>query len=181
MAFGEKTFGNPPGESLEGIPFIFLFRQLMREANNLLEAEQLIEAAQRTNAYLYVIGQAGETPGGRVFLTDRSSVESYPANSPWRDRSEKNTLFPAIADVVYTSAREDRVAETIRRYHGNFSPETLMQLTRELALSSNLQNVIFKPSTLEAWISNAGTQSGEAGKASNQGWLHLELADLLRR
>ncbi len=44
-----------------------------------------------------------------------------------------------------------------------------------------MQNVVFKPKTLETWVSNAGFQKNETGKACNQKWYYFNFGEELRK
>ncbi|MGA1867776.1 MAG: C45 family autoproteolytic acyltransferase/hydrolase [bacterium] len=176
MAFGEMGYGNPPGESLEGIPFVFLFRKLMREADSLDDAKRIIEAARRTCSYVYVICDAKKENNAEkalLFVTDKSSVRTFSENTILED-TLKGREYPALDDVVYGGAKNEKLYESISRFYGALSPETLKEIATIIALKSNMQNVIFKPATLEAWVSHATDAHGEEGKACNQEWFYFD-------
>jgi isopenicillin-N N-acyltransferase like protein len=183
MAFGEMGYGSPPGESLEGIPFVFLYRKLMREADNLDDVIRIISEARRTCSYVYVISDAKTEDHDRkalLFVSDRDRVEFYPADTPLVD--ERNAVsYPAIKDVVYGGAKSEELYDQLMSYHGRISPETLMEIAKPVALRGNVQNVIFKPATLEAWVTNAATAGrDEEGMAVNQKWYYFDFGAALR-
>ena len=70
--------------------------------------------------------------------------------------------------------------QAIMDNYGQLSLDTLKVIAKSVGLKSNMQNVIFKPATLEAWVSNATTAKGEDGKAYNQKWFHFDLGRLLK-
>ncbi len=183
MAFGEMGYGSPPGESLEGIPFVFLYRKLMREADNLDDAIRIISEARRTCSYVYVISDAKAEDDDRkalLFVSDRDRVEFYPANTALVDERDA-VSFPAIKDVVYGGAAAEVLYEKINAYHGSISPETLMEIVKPVALRGNVQNVIFKPGSLEAWVTNAATSGrDEEGMAAHQKWYYFDFGAALR-
>lgn len=184
MTFGEMGYGNPPGESLEGIPFIFLFRKLMREASTIEDAQRLIAAGPRTNSYVYVLGD-GKAESGKtsalLFITDRGRVLTFAENTLLKDERKGGDTYLPIDDVVYGGAKGDLLYEEILRHHGAIGPATFMEMTKPVSLKSNLLNVILRPATLEAWVANATEEDGEPGKAANQRWLHFEFAKALKR
>lgn len=183
MAFGEMGYGNPPGESLEGIPFVFLFRKLMREADNLDDVIRIISEARRTCSYVYVISDAKAEDHDRkalLFVSDRDRVEFYPANTALVDERDA-VSYPAIKDVVYGGAKSEELNAQLMSYHGRISPETLMEIAKPVALRGNVQNVIFKPATLEAWVTNAATDGRDVeGMAVNQKWYYFDFGAALR-
>ncbi len=185
MGFGEMGYGDPPGETLEGIPFIFLFRKLMREADTLEDAQNIISGAQRTSSYVYVVSDAKKKPGetnALLFITDRNRFLTFEENTHLIDEREEEDgdTYPAIDDVVYGGAKGEELHDVIQEYYGRISIDTLKEMTKPISLKSNMQNVIFKPATLEAWVSNANGEKGEKGKAANRDWLYLDLADILK-
>jgi hypothetical protein len=183
LTFGEMGYGNPPGESLEGIPFVFLFRKMMREADSIEEIRRTIESAQRTNSYVFVFGDAKQQAGpakGRLFIADRGRVLNFAENTDMVDEREGGDSYPAIENVVYGGARGEVLHGSILEHYGTIDPEVLKKIAAQVSLKSNLHNVILRPRTMEAWFSNASLARGVEGKASSQPWLHLDFSEALR-
>ncbi len=183
LTFGEMGYGDPPGENLEGIPFVFLFRKMMREADSIEDIKQSIETAQRTNSYVFVFGDAKQQAGSaraRLFIADRGRVLSFAENTHMVDGREKGDNYPAIDDVVYGGARGEKLHASILEHYGRIDPETLKLIADEVSLKSNLHNVILRPGTMEAWFSNASLAKGVQGKASRQPWVHFDFSQALR-
>jgi len=185
MAFGEMGYGNPPGESLNGIPFPFLFRKLMREADTLAQAEEIIKNAVRTCSYVYLISDAkvkDPAEGSLLFITDRGRVKISRENTLLVDErpgKKKDLKYLPIDDVVYGGAKSDDLYKSILKHYGNIDENSLQEIAKDAALRSNMQNVIFKPRTLEAWVSNAGLGKGDEDKASNREWFYFNLQEEL--
>ena len=184
LAFGEMGYGNPPGESLEGIPFVFLFRKLMREADTLAQARQMILEARRTCSYAYMISDVksrNDAARALLFITDRQKVRTSGENTPLVDERDGDT-YPAIDDVVYGGAEAEKLSELLSEYHGRISPEVLMKITGPVSLKGNMQNVIFRPDTLETWVSNAANATRDRqGKAAYQKWFYFDFGKALGR
>lgn len=183
MAFGEMGYGSPSNETLEGIPFVFLYRKLMREANTLKEATQMIENAKRTCSYVYMISDAKipfHTTNALLFVADSEKVEKYPENTYLEDR-KKTRKYPAIDDVVYGGPKAEILHEVLTVNYGKITPYVLMDITKKISLDENMQNVVFKPNTLEAWVSNANRKKKEAGKACNQKWFYFNFGEELKK
>ncbi|MGA1842777.1 MAG: C45 family autoproteolytic acyltransferase/hydrolase [bacterium] len=182
MSFGEMGYGDPPGESLEGIPFIFLFRKLMREADTLDDAKRIINNSIRTCSYIYVIADA--KPGNNeknalLFMTDRDRVKIFTENMPLVDERD-NTEYPPIDDIIYGGAKMEESYEVLSEYYGKISVQILMKISQVISLKGNMQNVIFRPKTLEAWVSNASNNTrDEKGKACNQRWFYFDFKKAL--
>jgi hypothetical protein len=183
MTFGEMGYGDPPGESLEGIPFIFLFRKLMREADTLNDAKRIINIAQRTCSYIYMICDAkieDDSTKALLFMTNRNGVEIFGENATLVDEREGET-YPPIDDVIYGGAKMDKTYKAISKYYGQISPHWLIEIAKIISLKGNMQNVIFKPKTLEAWVSNASNNTrDEQGKACYQKWFYFNFSQALK-
>jgi len=184
MSFGEMGYGDPPGESLEGIPFVFLFRRLMREAHTLDDVRSIIQNAQRTCSYIFMITDAkagDDSKKALLFMTDRNRVKVFGENTPLTDERE-GTEYPPIDDVIYGGARMEETYEAISEQYGRIDPDILMKLAMRIALKGNMQNVVFRPGTLDAWVSHAANDTrDEEGRACNQQWFYFNFGDALRR
>ena len=70
------------------------------------------------------------------------------------------------------------VAERIRDLYGKIDAETLQDIIKYPATNeTNLHNAIFRPSTLDLWVSHAG---GDGAPASEQPYAAFNLNDLLQ-
>ena len=184
MAFGEMGYGSPDNETLEGIPFVFLYRKLMREADGLDDAVRMIKEARRTCSYVYMISDAKipfHQTNALLFVVDRDRVETYPANTLLQDRKKKRT-YPPLEGVVYGGPKAEPLHQSLVKDYGKITPATLMEMTKAISLDENMQNVVFKPGTLEAWVSHATADKSDAGKACNQKWYYFNFGqELLKR
>ncbi|OGF27917.1 hypothetical protein A2303_07730 [Candidatus Falkowbacteria bacterium RIFOXYB2_FULL_47_14] len=183
MAFGEMGYRDPPNEDLRGIPFIFLFRKLMRETDSLAEAEAMIRSSQRTCSYAYMISDHKSVNGPKalLFIADRDRVIAFRDNTLLVDETDghRDKYLP-IVDVVYGGRYGDIMYKALTREHGRINEHVLMEMTKEISMESNMQNVVFRPSTLEAWISNASMKSGDKGRACFQTWFRLDLKKMFK-
>lgn len=181
LALGEMGYGNPAGEeTLEGLPFVFLFRKILREADSLDQALEIIRAAKGTCSYAYVLGD-GAAGRAALVTVNRSRFDVVYPEGAFHDR-RSGSLWPGIADVSYVSADQERFRELIRARHGRLDVAGLKTIAKEIARKSNIQNVIFRPETLEAWVSHAeSVRRDEAGRAANQKWFYMDYSDALAR
>ncbi len=180
MAFGEKGEGSKVEETLEGTPFVFLFRKLMREADTLDQAVRMIREAKRTCAYSFLISDAkAEKTKAFLIFSDKENVILFGPDRPFTDpRNQKQ--YPGIKDVVYNGADKEDLFRAIRSDYGKINPATLKKISIKVARQSNIQNVIFNPLTLESWVSHAATSNrDEKGRASNQAWFYFNFKHAL--
>ncbi|MBF0100542.1 MAG: hypothetical protein HQK77_06500 [Desulfobacterales bacterium] len=178
MAFGEMGYGNPVGERLDGIPFIFLFRKLMRESDCIETASEIIADARRTCSYVYLIGSAKEH-NAILYVTSPDEVKMFQENIVLIDNIHHD-VYHAVDDVVYGGAKTEVLFEEISKNYGKISPEIFMQMTKPISLKGNMQNVVFDLAELKAWVSNASTQKGESGKACHQPWVTFNFEEEFR-
>ena len=183
MAFGEMGYGNPPGETLEGIPFVFLFRKLMREADTLEDAVKIIKNAKRTCSYVYLISDAkkkNDAVNGLIFVTDRQRFLTFKENTRLEDERDED-VYPALDDVLYAGARAEKLYLALKENLGHISTSILMDISKKVSLKGNIQNVVFKPQTLETWSSYAANDKLDArGKACNQKWFYFDFRSQLK-
>ncbi len=183
MAFGEMGYGNPPNETLEGIPFVFLFRKLMRETSRLDEAVAMIKAAKRTCSYVYLISDAKRSEAetnALMFISDRDRVLTFRENTVLEDERDDD-VFPALDDTLYAGARAKKLYRALSEGYGELDAQALMEISKRVSLKGNIQNVVFKPETLESWSSYATTSDphDEGGKACNQKWFYFDFKTAL--
>ncbi len=182
MAFGEMGYGDPDEETLEGIPFIFLYRKLMRESQTIDDALEIIQNVKRTCSYIYVISDAKKSSEKALLIANNAKeVVVFKENQDIYDPQSKTT-YPKIDDVVYGSAEGDKLHQIITEKYGQIDLPVIKEIAKEIAAKSNVQNVIFNPETLESWVSNAkGTAIDEEGRACNQEWFYFNFKDALNR
>ena len=182
MAFGEKGEGSKSVETLEGIPFVFLFRKLMREADTLEDALELIRNAKRTCAYSYVISSSkpGASDAALIFSSPEDFAVYRPEQSFFDPRKQRQ--YPGIKDVVYNGADKEKLYTSIMESHGSIDVSGLKEISIRVARKSNIQNVIFNPLTLESWVSHAATPARDLkGRASNQKWFYFNFKEAISR
>ena len=181
MAFGEKGEGNKAAETLEGTPFVFLFRKLMREAGTLDRAVEMIREAKRTCAYSFLISDAksGTTKAVLIF-SDKDKIKIYEPGRSFTDPRDRKE-YPGLKDVVYNGADKKDLFRAITSAYGRIDTEALKEIAVKVARKSNIQNVIFNPVTLESWVSHAATPvRDEKGRAANQAWFYFNFKDALQ-
>jgi hypothetical protein len=181
MSFGEKGSGGAP-ETIEGTPFPFLFRKLMREASSINDVERILRSAKKTCAYVYMFTDAKATDDlekAAMFIVDRYSVVRV--SDDQNQKRERAGRFPPLENIIYFGVYPDKMYSQLTQNYGNIGPEVLMQITKYIAMDSNMQNVIFAPETLEAWVSNADNSWwGDKGRACNQKWYYFDLNKALK-
>ncbi len=184
--------------TLRGLPMPFLLRRVLEEAGTLEDAARIVRTAPRTVGHNYVIASGKE---GRaialetthslcvLFTDDREGTLDYafpvtdvlyradPALSPqvrrWQTCSNGYPNPPAGSRAY--DVRYRKQGELLQRYHGQITPEVARAIARAIAPPSNIQSVIYSPSTLEFWVANADTTT----RAAERPYQHFSFSELL--
>lgn len=181
MAFGEMGYGNHNYETLEGIPFVFLFKKLLRESDSIQEALQIVRESSRTCSYVYQFSSAVQDPGGKgmMLVSDYQRFTTITDNQRFYNERE-DRYYDGINDVIYAGHETGLLNEFMVKHYGEHDLETFKELAKVAAMRGNVQDVIMKPETLEAWMVNASnTSKDEQGKACNQQWYYFNFGEIL--
>ncbi|MEI6083777.1 MAG: C45 family peptidase [Verrucomicrobiota bacterium] len=151
VGLSEMGFGNPPGETLRGTPMPFLLKNVLRYANSAPEGATLIRAAPRTNSYIYFLGdRQGHALG---LITSAQHCEIHAANELDKLTVGKHVL-PQFKDLVYAGHYDEKQAELTGQLQGTFDLATLQDLSRQIAMKSNLHTVIYDLTAAKFWVAN---------------------------
>ncbi len=181
MAFGEMGYGNRNFETLEGIPFVFLFKKLLREADSIQEALQIVNDSQRTCSYVYQFSGTSQDSAdhGVMLVSDYQRFESLSDAQEFCDEGD-DRCYDGINDVLFAGHTTDKLRAFMVQHYGDHDLESFKELAKVAAMKGNVQNVIMKPETLEAWMVNASnTSKDEIGKACNQQWYYFNFGEMI--
>jgi isopenicillin-N N-acyltransferase-like protein len=174
VALSEMGFGNPPGETLAGVPMPFLLKNVLRYADTAEEAAAIVRAARRTNSYVYFFGDKHNNPIG--LITSAQHCLAYHANE--RDTLEVgNATLPQFRDVVYGGHYEKKQAQLVGEMQGKLDVETIQQLARQIAMKSNLQTVIYDLTADKIWVANRKDKV----RASDRPYVAFSLAEAWKK
>ncbi|MBN1941868.1 MAG: peptidase C45 [Phycisphaerae bacterium] len=161
----------------DGEPMAFLFRRAMEDADTLKEAVNVFRRAKRTCEYYYVISD-GKIPDARgLYCSPEKCLVLAPGET------HEPELPDAVADgVVFSRPSGLKVLlKWIRAGYGRFTPAKALRLMdRPVAMSSNLQNVLFAPETLEMWVAQAIRAGSPNFQACHQPYQYYNFTRLLR-
>jgi isopenicillin-N N-acyltransferase-like protein len=169
VALSEIGHGDPPGETLHGIPMPFLMKNVLRHADDAGQAAAIVRAAPRTNSYIYFFG---DRHGGAVgMITSRQQVAIYhPNQQPFIE--EKGRHYRQFTDVLYAGHYQDAQADLIERMHGAFDIPAIRDLARQIATRSNLHTVIYDLTGSRIWVANRT----RAQRAADRPYVEFDLA-----
>ncbi len=170
VALSEIGFGDPPAETLHGMPMPFLLKNVLRYANNAPEGETLVRAAPRTNSYIYFLGDKDRDAIGMI--TSAQSVLSFRVNG--QDTvSFRGKDYPQFQDVIYAGHYQNKQAGLVKEMLGTFDVATVQELARQIAMKSNLQTVIYDLTAEKIWVANRKDNT----RASDRPYVEFDLHD----
>ncbi len=170
VALSEMGFGNPPGETLAGIPMPFLLKNVLRYADTAGDGAAIIRAARRTNSYVYFLGDRHNDPIGMV--TSAQRCLAYRANEREELEVDGQTM-PQFRDIVYGGHYEDRQEKLVSEMQGKINVSTIQELAKRIAMKSNLQTVIYDLTADKIWVANRKDNV----RAADRPYVEFSLAD----
>lgn len=184
VAISELGYGGPgnqqpgisdpePQETLSGIPMIFLLKRILQYADGVEQATAIIKSADRTNYYVYVVGDGitvGAVPKARGYISTSKFCHVYKDNDP-------KYPIPPLDDVVYGSHYNEKCYDLLGQFYGKIDPSVMMdKIAPAISMRDNLQCVVYDPKNLRLWVANA---EGSKGRACEQDYVAFELGDAL--
>ncbi len=161
ITLGEMGYGSPPNETLRGKPMPFLLRDVLQHASNLKDVRKILKESPGTNSFVFVMSD-GKSNEAELYVKDR---DRFVANLPGTPVQDGDVTLPAISGISYGGHYEDRMAEVLQQYRGRINPELLMKtIIPDIAMPSNFQNVVYSPTDLKFWVSNAPDKKTRAAE-----------------
>lgn len=156
----------------DGVPMATLMRRALEECSTLDEVMDLWKNSPRTCEYYYVFADGKTNRAVGVSALPESIEFIHPGQTHER-------LGDGIEDAVVLSAgsRLDKLRERVNQKHGKIDAETGKWLmSRPVAMSSNLHNVLFVPADGILYVANADHKY----PAAERPYVKLDLHELLR-
>jgi len=137
-------------DTYDGIPMVFLMKDVVRRSKTLTDAVMRVRRAPRTSCYLYCLGDAARQDA-RALKTSHRIVESY---------SPKTLPHEQLPDCVYMSMGIDskwnaKVGGVLKGAYGRIDPEVAMQQVMHGLGTGNLHAVCFDATAGKVWVANA--------------------------
>jgi len=173
ITLGEMGYGGPPNETLRGETMPFLLRRVLTYSQNLSNVRSIISSAVGTNSYVYVMSD-GKTQEAEMYVRDRDRFLVY---GPGQDISDGDEQIKGLPLLVYGGHNNVLMGELLEKEAGSITPEFLMNtFIPQIAMRSNFHNVIYKPSRLHLWVSNA---AGKKLRAAEQPYTFFDFRGAL--
>jgi len=156
---GGKGYG-----SWKGLPMSFLLRLVLENTASLDEIVSLLKSTPRTCEYHYIFSD-GKTARAMAVHVTADQLHFIPegiASQFFYEHPTPSENPPEDCLVLTGWDHYDKLLSCIKADYGKIGLSELQTAIRHVALSSNLHNAIFSPTTLEAWISHAGPNNEPA-------------------
>jgi hypothetical protein len=174
ITLGEMGYGDRPDETIYGEPMPFLLRDVLAKAKNLADVRRIISTSPGTNRYVYLMSD-GKAKEAEIYIRDRNRFLVFKPGQQLLD--EKND-FPPIKDITYGGHYHDRMTDLLTANHGKLDPALIIkEVIPKMAMPSNFQNVVYDPSNLRFWVSNAKSPTE---RAAEQPYTAFDLGQALR-
>jgi hypothetical protein len=153
-------FGDP--ETLQGIPFPILLRDILYYDSTLEEATKRMAGAVRTNQYHYSIGDPA-APGAKAKLyfasntrcdqfTDSEFVTTHPCVTP-------NPFCEKIENAIYwkkhNGGGNQIMFDAIKARYGAIDSTRAIEIAVAAGTEGTLTSIIYNATTREFWVANA--------------------------
>jgi len=169
ITLGEMGYGDPEGETLRGMPMVFLLREVLSKAESLNDVRKILKEAKGNNSYVFLMTD-GKRNEASMFIKDKDRFLEF---KPGQDVDEKGQTLPGIKNIVYGGHYLDRMTKDLNESKGMITPEKLMKdIIPNLAMPGNFHNVVYRPEDLQLWVSNA---KGEGQPAYSQPYTFFDL------
>ena len=155
----------------DGAPMATLMRRALEECSTLDEVMELWKSSPRTCEYYYVFADGKTNQAVGVSALPESIEFIFPGQTHPR-------LGDGIEDAVVLSAgsRLEKLRERVTQKHGQIDAEVGKWLmSRPVAMSSNLHNVLFVPADGVLYVANADHRR----PAAERSYVKLDLRELL--
>ncbi|NOY80808.1 MAG: hypothetical protein GXP31_07360 [Kiritimatiellaeota bacterium] len=165
LAMGEMGGG---GEGyVDGIPMMFLVRQVMENYDNVRDALAWIRSVPRTCEYFYVLSSAKgkDMVGIASWAAKLAEKKGVPDLQVIEAGASHPMLQRPLKDCVLMSAgkRYQTLVDRVAANYGKITPEIAWKIMRQgVAMRSCLHVALFMPETLDFWVADAGVRGEPA-------------------
>lgn len=184
VSFPDNTnFGN---ETYEGIPFVYLLRDILQFDNSYSDTVNRITNANRTCDLILGVGD-GNANTFRGFAYSASQLEVYDDKNlePWNNTAD--TWHPRIPDIVYWGmdwlcpAYSRPLAHQLQSLYGNITPENTISNITSIVQTGDVHLAVYDLTEQLMYVSfMASTNSSvpEPQMAYDRQFTRLNLTDL---
>lgn len=170
-------------DSFDGIPFMFLLRDILQFDKSLDEATTRLKSAKRTTSLMYAVGD-GEMGQARSFQTSRTLCNVFDPNNlePLTD------THPRIEDIVYwgmswnVPSYDKPLHDMLEKNYGKLTGEVTIREILPTVHTGSLQVAVYDLTNMIVWTANArGDKETGPMKAFERAYVKLDMNELFNR
>jgi hypothetical protein len=164
-------------ESLQGIPFPVLLRDVIWHDTTLDQALARMQGATRTNQYHYCVADpAAPDPQGRLLFTSGSRFDAYGDVSVTTHPCTGLVPFhAALDDVIYwkkhNGGGNENLYNAILTRYGDIGPAEAVDIAKADGVDSTVLSVVYHNTEREFWVAVAEGMN----PAHEQAYVHFDL------
>lgn len=149
-------------ETLNGIPFPFLLRDILYYDGSLDEALDRMRNATRTNQYHYCVADPdAEDPKARLLFTSNSRFDEYKDNESVKDHpcEEEDPFHEPLDDAVYWKRHDgggnEGVYNSIEARYGKIDAEGTIEIAKAAGVDGTLVSIAYANTAREMYVAFA--------------------------
>ena len=159
----------------DGMPMSFLVRKALEEADTLQKAVDIFQNTPRTCEYYYVVSD-GKIPDARGLACTPEKMDIIEPGQ----FHEKLTNPAAQTVLMSAGKRYEHLSQKVHARYGQLDlADALALMDRPIAMNSCLHRVLFAPTDLKLWVSNAIAPTLDNFEAHHQPYYVYNMANLL--
>ena len=170
-------------DSYDGIPFMFMLRDILQFDKSLDEATARIKNAKRTTSLMYAVGD-GEMGQARSYQTSRTLCNVFdPTNL-----EPLTETHPRIDDIIYwgmswnVPSYDKPLHDMLVKNYGKLTGEVTVREILPTVRTGSLQVAVYDLTSMTVWTANArGDNETGPLKAYERAYVKLNMKDLFGR
>lgn len=178
IVLGEK--GESPAKEmpydLHGKHFSIMFRQILYDAKQLSDVENIIEHSPLMKRYYLFVGDGKRKEGAAIkyLVTTPDSIRLH----KWTSKDATDTQVPKIyEDITYSTMKNDVATKFMDDNYGRIGAPEMIKLSQSVAVKKNLMDVVYDATALEIWVSYATNTE----PASDRQYVHIDLKKYFKK
>ncbi len=148
-------------ETLDGVPFPILLRDVLYHERTLPDALARMQGAARTNQYHYALGDPeAEEPKGRLLFSSHTRFDQYGDESVTDHPCEDPAPFHAALDgVIYwkkhNGGGNQNLYNAIQARYGSIDAPKAIEIARADGVDGTLVSIVYANTARECWVAYA--------------------------
>ena len=165
-------------ETLDGMPFPFLLRDVLYFDSTLQSALDRMRTAVRTNQYHYAVADPNaEDPKARLLMTSHTRFDEYADNQSVNPHpcADLKPFHESLDDAIYwknhNGKNNDVLFHAIQERYGQIDAEKAIEIAQAACVDGTLVSIIYHNSGNDMWVAFAEGLT----PAPRQQYVHVNL------